>query len=43
MDIMKMKGIVLDSDAAEAISMVREFLSRAELASTSGMKNHLDK
>lgn len=43
MDIMNMKGIVLDSDVTAAISMIRELLARAELAAVSGIKNHLDK
>jgi hypothetical protein len=43
MDIMKMKGIVLDSDVSAAIPMIRELLARAEMAADAGIKNHLDK
>ncbi len=38
-----MKAAVIDSDRDAAFDVVKELLNRAEAASQSGLKNHLDK
>ena len=41
-DLMRMKAVVMDADRDAALDVVRELLSRAELSSQCGLKNHLD-
>lgn len=42
-DLIRMKAAVLDADRDAALEEVKELLNRAEAASQSGLKNHLDK
>jgi len=42
-DLIRMKAAVLDADRDAAFDVVKELLNRAEAASHSGLKNHLDK
>ena len=41
-ELIRMKGAVLDSDGAEALRIIKEFIKRLEQQKQSGMKSHLD-
>ena len=41
-EYMRMKGILLDEDAADALALIRELCKRLERQKQQGLKSHLD-
>ena len=41
-DIIRMRGILLDSDSKESLVFLKELLKRIDQSKNAGMKSHLD-